>query len=134
MLRGRASVALTPSATGKMHWIIEAAEPVGWITLEITVRWQGNARIGYAISEQARGHRYASNAVAMLAELAFNPAVLAVERLEAVPAVDNWASRRTLERSGFRFEGVLRGLLRIAGERVDHAVYGLLRNDLGGSA
>jgi ribosomal-protein-alanine N-acetyltransferase len=47
--------------------------------------------------------------------------------VEAVEAVGNAASRRVLEKTGFRCEGIARGLLVIGGERVDHARYAVLR-------
>ena len=68
--------------------------------------------------------------VAQVIPVAFDPAGLALERLEAVAAVENVASRRVLEKNGFRFEGIARGYLIIAGARVDHARYGLLRSDM----
>jgi ribosomal-protein-alanine N-acetyltransferase len=50
--------------------------------------------------------------------------------LEANAATANVASRRVLEKAGFTHEGRARGLLIIAGERVDHERYALLRSDL----
>jgi RimJ/RimL family protein N-acetyltransferase len=61
--------------------------------------------------------------------IAFGAGGLGLERIEAVAAVENVASRRVLEKSGFQFEGIRRGLLRIQGRRVDHACYGILVTD-----
>jgi RimJ/RimL family protein N-acetyltransferase len=132
MLAERALTPVAPTAVGKLQWIVEAAEgPVGWITLTIDVddRRHGNATIGYTIGGAFRGRGYGRAALAALLPIAFGREILALERLEAVAAVENWASRRVLERNGFRCEGVLRGLLIIDGVRVDHAIYGLLRID-----
>jgi RimJ/RimL family protein N-acetyltransferase len=52
-----------------------------------------------------------------------------LERLQAVAAVENVASRKVLENAGFALEGIQRQLLIIHGERVDHAMYALLRTD-----
>ena len=111
MLAERALTAVTPTASGKIQWIVEGAEgPVGWITLDLDVddRRHGNATVGYTIGERFRGRGYGSAALRAVLPFAFGRDLLALERLEAVAAVDNDASRRVLERNGFRFEGVLR--------------------------
>ena len=77
---------------------------------------------------QCRG--VATAAVRLVSERSFEPELLALGRIEAVAAVDNVASRRVLEKAGFSFEGIRRGLLVISGQRVDHACYGLLKTDL----
>lgn len=131
-LAERAAVPISPVATGKIQWTVETSEgPAGWITLNLDVddRRHGNATIGYTIGERFRGHGYGAAALGALLPLAFRRDALSLERLQAVAAVDNLASRRVLERNGFHFEGVLRGLLIIGGKRVDHAIYGLLRTD-----
>jgi RimJ/RimL family protein N-acetyltransferase len=132
MLAERALTPIGPTTAGKLQWVAETAEgPVGWVTLNLDTddRRHGNATIGYTIGERFRGRGYGSAALRALLPIAFGRDTLALERLAAVAAVDNHASRRVLERNGFRFEGVLRGLLIINGVRVDHAVYGLLRTD-----
>lgn len=132
MLADRARTPIGPTAVGKIQWVVEAdGEPVGWITLNLDPddRRHGNASIGYTIGERFRGRGYAFAALGVLLSIAFDRDQLSLERLKAVAAVANHASRRVLERNGFRFEGVLRGLLIINGERVDHAIYGLLRTE-----
>jgi RimJ/RimL family protein N-acetyltransferase len=136
MVAERARVPVVPSATGKIQWTVESAEgPAGWITLNLDVddRLHGNATIGYTIGERFRGRGYGVAALGALLPIAFDRDGLALERLEAVAAVDNRGSRRVLERNGFLLEGVLRGLLVINGVRVDHAIYGLLRTDWEGT-
>jgi ribosomal-protein-alanine N-acetyltransferase len=59
--------------------------------------------------------------------LVFDPNGLDLDRLEAVAAVENLPSRRVLAKAGFVEEGVARGLLVTAGDRVDHVRFGLLR-------
>jgi RimJ/RimL family protein N-acetyltransferase len=129
----KSSVAATsPNEVDREQWTIESEDgPVGWISLSLTVedRRHRKGSIGYTIGERFRGRGYASAALGELLTIAFGRDHRSLERLEAIAAVDNRASRRVLERNGFRFEGVLRGLLIIKGERVDHAIYGLLRTD-----
>jgi RimJ/RimL family protein N-acetyltransferase len=132
MLAERARTPIVPTATGKIQWIVETPDgPAGWITLNLDVddRRHANATVGYTIGERFRGRGYGSAALGALLPIAFDRGQLALERLEAAAAVENRASRRALERNGFRFEGILRGLLVINGSRVDHAIYGLLRTD-----
>lgn len=129
----RARFPLAPHAAGKLQWTIFAGEtPVGAITLTITEedRRHHKGAIGYTIGEAHRGRGYGRAGLAALIPIAFDPNGLALERLEAIAAMENVASRRVLEANGFRQEGELRGLLIIGGRRVDHAAYGLLRTDL----
>lgn len=132
LLRQRSRTSLAPEADGEFQWLIVAGDtPVGWISLKVAQqdRPHGRGSIGYAISEAHRGHGFAASAVGALLPVAFDRNGLALDRIEAVAAVDNLASRRVLEINGFRFEGIQRGLLVIRGARVDHAMYGLLRTD-----
>ena len=119
-----------PWTEGRLRWIVEADDiPVGTIRLDIESREHGIGTIGYGIGEAHRGHGHAAAALRALLPLAFRPDAVDLGRLEAVAALANTASRRTLERAGFRQEGVARGLLIIHGARVDHASYALLRTD-----
>lgn len=137
MLANRASVAIVPNASGTIQWLVCAPEePVGWITVTISPddRRHAKGSIGYTIGEQFRGRGFGSAGLRAVLPIAFDPRQLALERLEAVAAVNNIASRRVLEHGGFQCEGVLRGLLEINGVRVDHAIYGLLRTDWEGAS
>ena len=59
---------------------------------------------------------------------------LGLHRVEAACLPHNAASRRLLEKIGFREEGCGRGYLRIAGQWQDHMLYGLLADDPRGAA
>jgi RimJ/RimL family protein N-acetyltransferase len=136
MLTNRAAVPNVPNAQGTLQWLIVASEgPVGWITVTISPddRRHAKGSIGYTIGEQFRGRGYGSAGLSAVLPVAFDRRQLALERLEAVAAVNNIGSRRVLEHNGFQWEGVLRGLLVINGVRVDHAIYGLLRSDWEGT-
>jgi len=133
MIVQRSHSLIGPRSHGDFQWLIVSGEtPVGWISLKVAPqdRPHGRGNIGYAISEAHRRRGYGGAGVAALLPIAFGRNGLDLERLEAVAAVDNMASRRVLESNGFRFEGVQRGLLLIRGVRIDHAMYGLLRTDL----
>jgi len=89
----------------------------------------GNVEIGYWMIERARGRRFASRAVALLARWALTDAGLA--RVQALVEPDNTASQRVLESVGFRREGHLRSYLVFDGRRGDAFIYSLLPSDLG---
>ena len=129
-LKERTAPAVDPALSGTVQWMVEAGgEPVGWVRFTVTDRENGVGEVGYTIGERHRGRGYATAAVRKVLTVAFAATGADVERVEAVAAVGNAASRRVLERNGFHFEGVARGLLVIGGERVDHARYGVLRGE-----
>ena len=132
MLAERASFAIGSDVAGKFQWIVEHHNtPVGWVSLDITPPQRRHAigALGYTVGETYRGRGFGRAGVGALLPIAFGHDAFNLERLEAVAAVENIASRRVLEGNGFRHEGILRGLLIIGGVRVDHAMYGLLRTD-----
>lgn len=85
--------------------------------------------IGIGLLAGARGHGYGTRAQRLLAEYLF--AHTQVNRVEASTEVDNVAERRSLEKAGFTFEGVLRGACFRAGQWRDMASYSMVRTDLG---
>lgn len=87
--------------------------------------------IGFALRRAHWGHRYATEAVAMLTGFAF--AQLDLHRLEADVDPQNAASIAVLERQGFRREGLLRERYFLNGEAQDAAYYGLLRREWTGA-
>jgi len=129
-LAERAAPAVDPDLAGTVQWMIEAGgEPVGWVRLTVTDRENGLGDVGYTVGERFRGRGYASAGLRAAVAAAFAPTGADLDRLEAVAAVGNGASRRVLEKAGFRVEGIARGLLAIGGVRVDHVRYGLLRDE-----
>lgn len=99
----------------------------GWVSVEVTSRSHHIANLGYSLDPRFHGRGRDDAAVCKLLGTIFDPNRLTIERLEAVAAVENVASRRVLEKCGFAFEGIARGYLILSGERVDHARYALLR-------
>jgi RimJ/RimL family protein N-acetyltransferase len=67
------------------------------------------ARIGYWVLPEARGHRVATRALALVARWAFTD--LRLHRLELGHALGHDASCRIAERCGFPYEGTLRGAM-----------------------
>lgn len=131
LLAERAVLRLGPEVDGELQWLIAADDrPVGWVTLRVTYRAHGVAELGYTIGSAYHRRGYMTAAIDLVLPLAFDPVRGAdLWRLEASAAVNNIASRRVLEHAGFQLEGVARASAIIAGERVDHARYALLRPD-----
>ena len=129
-LAQRSGVVIGPAATGAVEWVIEVdGEPAGRVRLTVESRSHKIGSIGYGLTARHRGKGIVSAAVRLVDKIAFDPNGFDLERVEAIAAVDNLASRRVLAQSGFQFEGILRGYLIIRGKRVDHASYSRLKTD-----
>lgn len=94
----------------------EGAMPPG--VFEIGIELHGTPR---------RGHGLGTEAVELLADHLFR--TYDAGRVQASTALGNTAMRRVLEKTGFTFEGVLRGFMPGPGGRVDYTMYGLTRTD-----
>jgi RimJ/RimL family protein N-acetyltransferase len=89
--------------------------------------------VGYEISYQLfgdrhAGHGYTSEAVRLLVDYLFG--LKRVNRLQLNIHPDNAASRRVPEKSGFTFEGVMRGAWFHKGAYHDLEVWSLLRDEV----
>ena len=87
----------------------------------------GSAAIGYWLAEGAEGRGLMTRAVLALLKYGFKS--LGLNRIEIRAGVRNRRSRAIPERLGFRHEGTLRQVERLADRQVDHAVYGLLARE-----
>ena len=112
----------------KFQWIVLVDdEAAGWITLVVSNWEHGLAEVGYALSTSYHSRGLMTEALAQLLADLFSRTTL--ERIEARCATENDASRRVLEKNGFRREGHLRGYFKLRGRRVDNYLYALLRED-----
>ena len=127
MQRGMAGMA-TGSDLSLVIAGADTDEPVGTIGLHDINRAAERAVAGYVLAVEARGKGLARRALKLLCAFAFGELRLA--RVEVTIEAENVASRATAESVGFREEGVLRSYMRIAGERRDMLMYGLLPGDL----
>jgi ribosomal-protein-alanine N-acetyltransferase len=101
---------------------------VGGITLSNIRRQPAQAgTLGYWVGEAYAMQGYMSEALEELREHSF--ATLDLSRLEAACLPDNVASRRLLERCGFKYEGVAQAYLQIDGRWRNHVLYAALRSD-----
>jgi RimJ/RimL family protein N-acetyltransferase len=80
--------------------------------------------------ESARGRGYGSEAIRLLADLAFD--TMSLRRLYAYVFSINPRAKRAFEKAGFRSEGTLRQDRRVADEYVDVHLLGQLASDRGG--
>ncbi|MEW5834200.1 MAG: GNAT family N-acetyltransferase [Pseudomonadota bacterium] len=100
---------------------------IGTVSLFNRSESNRRAEIGYALARSAWGRGLMHEALVQWLDWAFGP--LGLHRLEADVDPANTASRRSLERLGFRQEGLLRERWIVAGQVADTAFYGLLARE-----
>lgn len=107
---------------------LESERLMGAITLSNIRRGVSEtATMGYWIGQPFAGQGVASRGVCQVLEFAFNG--LQLHRVEAACVPNNNASRRVLEKSGFREEGLAKAYLKINGQWADHNLFGILADD-----
>lgn len=89
-----------------------------------------SASLGYWIDRRFAGRGVMPTAVALVTDHCFEAAGL--HRVEVNIRPENAASRRVVEKLGFRDEGLRRAFLHIAGDWRDHLSYALVREDVPG--
>lgn len=87
-----------------------------------------SAMIGYWMGEPFAGRGYMREALPLVLDFAFYK--IGLHRVEAACLEDNERSRALLTKTGFQYEGLARGLLKINGAWRDHLVFAVLRDDL----
>jgi ribosomal-protein-alanine N-acetyltransferase len=99
---------------------------VGGLTLSnIRRRAAQYVNLGYWMGGAYAGKGYMTEAVGLVVPFAFNS--LGLHRIHAAFLPDNIASRRVLEKNGFREEGYAEHYLQIDGRWADHVLFGLTR-------
>ncbi len=116
--------------TGETYFLVDIEDnlPIGGISIS-NIRF-GVARmcnIGYWMGEKYAAKGYMTKSVNAIADHIFDDLQLC--RIEAACLVHNERSSRLLERVGFVREGLCRNYLEIDGERRDHILYSLLKQD-----
>ncbi|MBF4563152.1 GNAT family N-acetyltransferase [Microbacterium sp. VKM Ac-2870] len=87
-----------------------------------------SATIGYWVSERFAGRGVTPTAVALATDVAFGE--LGLHRMEICIRPENSASLRVVEKLGFRYEGLRRRFIHIAGDWRDHFAFALVREDV----
>lgn len=94
----------------------------------------GNPLFDLRVASAARGCGVGRTTVTWLTDLLFD-AHPSLNRVEATTRIDNGAMRSVLERCGYVLEGRIReSWPTTAGDRLDTAIYGVLRSDRSGAA
>jgi len=111
--------------------LIADGTPIGTVSWH-QVRYGPNSEsaalnFGIELTADARGHGYGTDAQVLLADYLFRET--AINRLEAGTDVENYAEQRSLEKAGFRREGVARGAQWRAGAYHDLVTYARTRDD-----
>ena len=88
--------------------------------------------LGIELLPEARGRGYGTEAQMQLVVYLF--ATSGVNRVEAATDLENVAEQRSLEKAGFRREGVLRGSQFRAGAYHDLVYYAVLRDEVEGTS
>ena len=113
-----------------LPWVVTyGGEFAGQLTVGSIV-W-GSARsgqVGYWIDKEYAGRNVIPTALAMAVDHCFR--VVGLHRLEASIRPENHASRRVVEKLGFREEGLRRRQLHIDGAWRDHLCYALTAEDV----
>lgn len=103
-------------------------EFVGQVNASNVVRGSlHSASLGYWIDQRVAGRGIMPTAVALLTDHCFW--TVGLHRIEINIRPENTASRRVVDKLGFREEGIRRGFLHIAGDWRDHISYALIRDD-----
>jgi RimJ/RimL family protein N-acetyltransferase len=110
-------------------WLVVSLDNVSYAG---SVNWRpqgsfGNYEIGIVLLPEYRGRGIGTEAQRLLVAYLFDHSL--VHRLQAGTEVDNLAEQRSLEKVGFRREGIMRGAHFRAGLWRDSVMYGLLRGD-----
>ncbi len=101
---------------------------LGAVTLENIRRGPAQSgTLGYWIGDPFARRGFMHEAIDAVVHYAF--AMLDISRIEAACLPENVASRRVLEKSGFKYEGVAQSYLQINGRWRNHVLYANLRPD-----
>jgi ribosomal-protein-alanine N-acetyltransferase len=89
-----------------------------------------SGHLGYWIDRRYAGRGAMPTAVALVTDHCFD--AVGLHRVEVNIRPENLASRRVVDKLGFREEGLRRAYLHIAGDWRDHVSYALVRGDVPG--
>ena len=92
--------------------------------------YERDGEMGYMMEKSQENKGIMTEAVKQMCRLAFSSPALDLARITGCVYAPNTASRRVLEKSGFRLEGILRKGVWKNGELYDLCIYGLLREEV----
>jgi len=100
---------------------------VGCVSLRKINKMNKNAELSYWIGEKYWGRGFATKAVKLALKFAFEK--LKLHRIYAVTFEENVASRRVLEKNGFKFEGISREVSFRYGKWRNKLRFGILESE-----
>jgi ribosomal-protein-serine acetyltransferase len=112
--------------------IVQDGAIVGSIGFHRVDRANGSTSLGYWLARDAQGRGTATLAAAALIDWALR-GPWRLHRIEIRAGTANAPSRAIPERLGFTCEGVIRGVEKLGDGWIDHAVFGLLRDEWAGA-
>lgn len=121
---------LNPWSPGASHWLCLVVRDAQNVPLGITGyihREADCAEVGFLFSPESQGKGYGSESLRAICDYAFRQG--GIRRLTATVTFGNVASRKTLEKIGFRLEGELRESYQIAGKWHNDWLFGLLSHE-----
>ena len=89
--------------------------------------WGNMLEIGYALIPAERGKGYCTEAAKMMVDYLFLSKDIV--RIQAVTRVENKASQKVLEKTGFKKEGILRKSAFVMGVWADFYIFSILREE-----
>ena len=132
-IRQRFNDRLAPWEVSSTHMLCLAirlqssGEAVGLIGANAEWAPYRQAEVGYSLLNRFTGQGYGSEALEAMRNYLFDPCQF--HKLKAQVVEGNWASRRILEKKGFRLEGTLRDNYLLHGQWVNDWVFGCLKSD-----
>jgi len=102
-------------------------EVVGMIDFHNINNQNHSAEIGYWLSQDMQGKGIITRAVNGICRLGFDSYQL--NRIVIIMDCDNTASKKVAERSGFHYEGILRGYLKNGENYKDAYIYSLIKSE-----
>jgi ribosomal-protein-alanine N-acetyltransferase len=119
-----------PEGKTRNRWIIvekPSGEPIGTCGFSLWDKENNKAEIGYDLSPAYWNRGYMTEALTAALTSGFEN--MALNRVEAIIALENVASCRLVEKLGFEREGVMRDRHLFRGRYYDHYLYSLLARD-----
>ena len=105
----------------------ETGKLIGACGLFVESDKHSRAGLGYSLNRAYWNRGYTTEAVRAMIDYGFGQ--LGYNRIEAMCFLDNPASARVMEKSGMKYEGILREYMFLKGEYKDLHVYSILRNE-----
>lgn len=114
-------------ALGRFEWLVIARmdrTALGWVSLRIGEQMRNSAELGYSLVTAHRSQGYATEATAAVIAAGFQAGLA---RVDACCVPENLASRRLLDRLGFRRTKTQKAGAVVRGRAVDIVVYEMTR-------